>query len=125
MEGILRILDVSFGGRNLTVANLRHFAVVAFALCHFGLMFQLLDTRFLILDSSHIAFLLIPPRVEFFGLLLEVRQLLFDGFQLGIILIAFDSLALNLQLLDLTIQRIDLFRFGIDLQTQLGGCFID
>ena len=60
VQRVLCALDISFCGRNLTIANLRYFTIITFALCYLRLMFQGLDACFLILDSRHVPFLLVP-----------------------------------------------------------------
>ena len=125
MQGVLRSFDVRFRCRDLAVTDLRYLAVIAFAFGYLGLMFEGLDTCFLVLDSSYITFLLVPTRVELIGFGFEVFELFLDLAKLGFVLLAFDGLALDLQLFDLTVERVYLFRLGVHFQTQFGCGFID
>ena len=68
VQGLLRILDIRLGCRDLAVSYLRNLAVVTFALGYFRLPFQALNTCFLVLDRCHVAFLLVPTRIELFAL---------------------------------------------------------
>ena len=125
MQSILCSFDIGFSLLYLAVTYLCHFTVIAFTLCHFGIMLHLFDIGFLVLNGSDITFFFLPAFLEFGRLLFELLELGFDTFELVIIVLTFNSLTLDLQLLDLTVEVIQLFRFGIYFQTQFGSRFID
>ena len=125
MQGVLCGFDVGFGGRDLAVTDLCYLAVISFAFRHFGLVFECFYTCFLVLDRSHVAFFFVPASVEFVTLCFQFFELFLNLAQLGGFFIAANGLALDLQLFDLAVEGIDLFRFGVHFQTQFGSGFID
>ena len=72
VQSFLGSTDIGFGLLDLAIADGGHFLVVALALGNLRLTFHLLDIRFLVLDSRHIAFLLLPTRIHLFRLGLEL-----------------------------------------------------
>ena len=59
-------------------------------------MLERFDTRFLVLDRCHVAFLFVPAGIQLFTLRFEFFELLLNNFQFRIVLIAFDGLAFDL-----------------------------
>ena len=137
MKCILRGFDICFGLLNLTITNFGYLSVVTFTFSNLGIVFHLLDIGFfvfqvqlpkgpqLVLDSVYITFLFVPAFLQFRRLLFELFELCFDTFEFLGIVLAFDCLALNLQLFDLSVKAIQFFRFRIHFETQFSGSFID
>ena len=69
-------------------------------------------------------FFLTPLLTHLSSFLLQFVELLGELLQLGLIVFSADSLALNLQLLDLPLERIEFFRHGVHLQPEFSGGFI-
>ncbi len=124
VQGFLCGADVRLGLLDLAVTYFGDLAVVAFAFGHFGLVLHLLDGRFLVLDRGDVTFLLVPAGIELIGLLLKFGQLGLDLAELDFVVLALDRLALYLQLLDLTVDGIELLGLAVHLQTEFGCRFV-
>ncbi len=124
VQRVLSGFDVRLRLLYLAVPYLGDLTVVALALGNFCLVLHLFDVGFLVLDSSDIAFLLVPTGIQLRRLFLEGLQLLLNALQFLGVVLPLNRLSLNLQLLDLSVEVIEFVGLGIYLQTQFGGCLI-
>ena len=83
--------DGQFCLLGFAIADFCHKPVISLSLCLVGLCFQLLDLLFLCLNSLNQRFLGLPGSPEFFLLLLEVGNLLFQTGEFGFVVLALDG----------------------------------
>ena len=69
--------------------------------------------------------LLLPARAQLGAALLQVGQLLVDLGELGLVLVALDGLALDLELAYLPFEVVELLRHRVDLDAEPGGRLVD
>ena len=106
------------------IAYLGHTTIVTLALSTVGLYLELLYELFLLLYLIYEAFLGLPLLREAFLLGTQLLNLLFQLSKFGLVFFALDSLALNLQLLEVTGNLVQLLRHRVALHTQLGSSLI-
>ena len=108
--------------------DLRREVQIVPALGLFELGLRLLQLTVDNADSVDRGFFILPLRLELIRPLLEVGQVFFqplEPFARGLILFLLQRALLDFQLLNLTLQLIDLGRHRIQLHPQSRGCLID
>ena len=84
----------------LGIAYFRNLGIIAFAFCTVSFVIELLDINFILLNLIDLCFLCLPFGTEGFLCVAKVGKILVNLFEFIFILLAFDSLALNLKLFD-------------------------
>ena len=125
LELSLKILDLLLGLADTAVTQLGHLGVVAGTFGLLGFELVALDVLHLGLYLLHDALLVLPAGLHLVALLAQRAQLLVYLGYLVLVILALDGFALNLQLADTALNFIQLLRHRVNLQTQLGGSFVD
>ena len=133
VELLLYGLDVGVYLLQFAVAYLRHELVVALALGALGVKLQLLYLLLVLLDLVDQGLLGLPFGSESFHLVLQFGYLALDVvelLQVGVLLgrsrlhLALHRLALDLLLLQLSLQFVQFLRHGVALHTEFGSSLI-
>ena len=117
-------MDFVLEGAQSAVANLGHFAVVAFALGPFGLKAQVFHFLLAALDLREEFALALPLGAQLVFALLFVGDFGGESLEFGRVVLALDGLALNLQLAQASRNLVQFFGPRIALHTQFGSRFV-
>ena len=118
---VLDLGDVVLQCLELAVADFGHPSVVAFALGAFGLELQLLHLLLVLLDFVHQGAFGFPLGLVAAFLFLQFGNLFAQQFQLGLVVLALDGLALDFQLFQPALDFVQLLGHGVALHPQFGG----
>ena len=124
VQFLLRFFNLLVQRLQFAVTDFGHPAIVAFPFCFVGLELQVLYFHLILLDFVDKGLFTLPFRLVRVFLLFQLGKFFADLFQFGLVVFALDGFTFNLQLLYLTRNLVQLFRYGIDLHTQLGGGFV-
>ena len=113
--------DLLLGLLNLAVADFGHLAVVALPFGLPGLDFQRLDLILVGLNLFEQIALALPPGTHLGVTGLQFLDLLGQVLDALLVLLAADGLALDFELADPAVERVDLLGHGVHLQTQPRG----
>ena len=124
LQVFLNFIDLCLQRLQLAVANFGHAFIITFALSAVGFKLKALHLLLIFLDLIQEFALAFPFCAEIFLAFFKRRNLFIELRQLIFIILAFDGLALNLQLAQAACDFIQLFRLRITLHTQFGSCLI-
>ena len=117
-------LDVVFEGLQFRVTDFRHLAIVALTLGTFGFKFQVLHLLLVLLNLVDELALTLPLGTELRLLLTEFCNVLIQLGNLGLIPLALDGLALNLELGKATGDLVEFLRHGVTLHAEFGSSLV-
>ncbi|CCZ14037.1 putative uncharacterized protein [Prevotella sp. CAG:487] len=124
LELVLYVLYVVLEHAQFAVAYLSHPFVVAFTLRALRLILQLLHLELVLLNAVHQFFLTFPFGTVSLLLVFQFGNVLVELFYLGLVVLAFDSLALNLELFQPSGYLVELLRNRVALHAQFGSRLI-
>ena len=120
----LDVLDVVFQPFQFAVTDLGNLGVVALTLSFLSLKLQVLNGLLVLLNLVHQSFLCFPFSSVGVLFLLQLGNLLVELFDLILVTLTLDGLALNLKLFEFALNLIELFRLRVTLHPKFGGCLI-
>jgi hypothetical protein len=119
LQLVLYLSDVLFKSLQSAVAYLSHALVVALALGALSLELQLLHLLLVLLNLVHQALLALPFSAERLLLVAQFGDVLVELLNLLGVVLALDSLALNLELLQSARNLVEFLRYRVALHAQL------
>ena len=124
MQLFLCLFDFPVQFLKFSVTYFGHFPVVAFALGFIRFEFQILYFHLVLLYLVHQRLFALPFRFVRGFLFFQFGKFFAYSFEFRYVVLTFDGFSFNLQLFDFPGDFVQLFRYGVDLHTQLGCRFI-
>ena len=124
LQLLLNLLDILFKSYQLRVANLGNTFVIAFTLHTLSLELEVLHLLLVLLNFVNKSLFAFPLCAEVVLLILQLSNLLVELLNLRLVVLTFNGLTFNLQLLQVTGDFIQFLWHGVTLHTKLGCGFI-
>ena len=118
IEFLFVSVDLRLGIFNFSVSNLGHFSIVAFAFGIVGFVFQVFNFNFCLLNLIDKLFFRCPFGSKSGAFFFPICYFIAEQFQFFHIILAFNSLTLNFQLLDVSLDDIQLFGYAVHFEAK-------